>query len=147
MSYTDLLNLRKPNPSPPAPKAEAPAVQTLESTPSPIEPLATQVPVPNEQNVRLLESQNVSNLTSQHVRMSDFVADFLRMKNDDLLGFRYPKPLIKQLDQLEYEINMTSDKKVSKTMILVIAFGYLLWDYRRNGSESILAKLLQKQVK
>jgi hypothetical protein len=101
---------------------------------------------PVEQNVRLLESQIVRNLTSQNVRLLDFVSSFLDMKNAQLTGFRYPLSLIQQLEKLEYDLKIKSGKRVSKTTIVVTAVAYVLWDYKSNGEKSLLASVIKKNA-
>src|SRR5690606_16449962 len=111
------------------------------------QPAVEPQPEADEQNVRLLESKNVRNLTSQNVRLLDFVASYLKLKNDTLIAFRYPQVVLDKLDELEFELKKKAGKRVPRTTVLVTAIASLLWDYQKNGDNSTLAQVVQMRNK
>ena len=125
--------------------------QTIEVEVKPSSPSPTVEPLPKtdegEQNVRLLESESVRNLTSQNVRLLDFVSIYLELKNETLMGFRYPQALLDKLDELEFDLKRKYGKRVPRTTILVTAIAFLLWDHKKNGDASTLAQVMQTQNK
>ena len=141
-TYSDLMKRARQEQ-----QGDPPEVAAVEVEPASPQSVAEPQLKTNEPKVRLSESQNVRNLTSQNVRLLDFVSAYLELKNDTLIGFRYPQVILDQLDELAFELKKKSGKRVPRTTVLVTAIAFLLWDYQKNGDNSTLSQVIQIQGK
>jgi hypothetical protein len=80
--------------------------------------------------------------TSGHLSWSDFWKLYLDDKGAAKETFRLPPDLIETIGNLPFQIKMAHKVKVSKKDLVTLALSYLIWDYEKNGNESLLFKHL-----
>ncbi len=102
------------------------------------------------ENVRKRTSGHVHKQTSGqadmsaggHVNWPDFWKQYLDDKGAAKETFRLPPELIDLIDNLPFQIKMTHQVKISKKSLVALALSYIVWDYEKNGKESLLFKHL-----
>jgi hypothetical protein len=80
--------------------------------------------------------------TSGRLSLPDFLKLHLENKGAAKETFRLPPELIEVVDMLPFQIKMAHKVKTSKKSIVALALAYVIWDYEKNGEESLLYKNL-----
>ena len=135
-TYTNLMNLQRPQPKVEASQPSMPTQAERSSV--------------GEQKARLQESKiagkqeilQEGNLASKKARLQDAVKFYLALKNTKNTNFRYPVELVERLEDVEYQMRKHSGKRVKKTDLAISAIAYLIWDYEQRGEGSELYRIL-----
>ena len=93
-------------------------------------------------HVHLLTNGQADMSASRHMNWPDFWKQYLDDKGAAKETYRLPPELIDLIDNLPFQIKMTHRVKISKKALVALALSYLVWDYEKNGNESLLFKNL-----
>jgi hypothetical protein len=83
-------------------------------------------------------SRHDSMTAQQHDSIHEYVTQFLQAKAQNKTTLRYPNALMSELDEVIYQCKKVYNVSLSKNEIFVLALGYILCDFKRNATRSIL---------
>jgi len=78
-------------------------------------------------------------------RKQDFLRNWLDMKAAETTSFRYPPELLEKLNEVQYQLKSRHKAKATKNAILIAALAYIVWDFEKQGSDSILVDSLKNE--
>jgi hypothetical protein len=83
-----------------------------------------------------------STTARQHDSIHEYVRTFLETRATNKTTLRYPESLMSELDEVIYQIKKTYKQTLSKNEIFVLALAYLMFDFKRNATRSLVFKEL-----
>ena len=75
-------------------------------------------------------------------KLTNYLLAFLEAKATQKTTLRYPQSLMDEIDEVLYQIKKTHGVVISKNAIFVLSLAYVLADFKRHASHSLLFKEL-----
>jgi hypothetical protein len=109
-----------------------------------VKPPETDSMTARQQSVETARRQD-STTVRQHDSIHEYIQTFLETRSTNKTTLRYPPTLMEELDEVIYQIKKTYKQTLSKNEVFVLGLAYVMCDFKRNASRSLVFKELIKE--